>query len=31
MHAEHAELIAANGMYADLYNRQFAAIARSDA
>lgn len=27
----HAELIAANGMYADLYNRQFAAIARSDA
>jgi len=25
----HAELIAANGMYADLYNRQFAAIARS--
>jgi len=25
----HADLIAANGMYADLYNRQFAAIARS--
>lgn len=26
----HSELIAANGMYADLYNRQFAAITRTE-